>query len=91
MKVIVADTYSFYLHNSKNLKFPKQFRNFKIIWDMREALLAIWEGKITELAIPKLGTPGYDFEDFINKMVKIDQIKIKPKLKYYELNLEKKI
>lgn len=85
MKTIVADTYTFYVKNSKNTKFPKQFRNHKIIWNMREALLALWEGEITELVLPSLGTPGYNFEEFIKQMVEIKQIKKAPLIKYYEL------
>jgi hypothetical protein len=90
LKVIVADIYSFYLHNSKNTKFPKEYRNHKIIWNMRETLLALWEGNITELVLPKLGTPGYDFESFIDDMIKLGQIIKKPNIKYYKLNIMKK-
>ena len=90
MRVIVADTYCFYIHNSRNTQFPKQFRNYKIIWNMREALLELWKGNITEIAIPELGTPGYDFPNFIQDMMEIGQIKSKPKIKYYNLNIIKK-
>lgn len=90
MKVIVADTYIFNIYNSKNVKFPKQYKNHRILWDMREALLAIWEGKLTELAIPEEGTPGYDFPWFINEMVKQKQIESAPKLKYYSMSIVQK-
>lgn len=90
MKTIVADTYTFYVNNSKDVSFPKRFKSHKIIWNLREALLAIWEGKITEIVLPKLGTPGYDFEEFIDSMVKIGQIEIKPKIHYYELEVASK-
>jgi len=90
MRAIIADTYCFYIHNSRNTQFPKQFRNYKIIWDMREALVELWKGNITELAIPELGTPGYDFPGFIKDMVKIGQIKFEPKIKYYKLNITRK-
>ena len=80
MKAIIADTYTFYIHNSRNTQFPREFRNYKIIWNMREALLDIWSGDITELAIPELGTPGYDFPKFIKDMVRIGQIKNEPKI-----------
>lgn len=90
MKAIIADTYTFYVQNSKNTKFPKEFRGHKIIWDMREALLSIWEGNLTEVAIPELGTPGYDFPDFIDKMYEMGQIEKKPKMKYYRLNIVQK-
>ena len=82
MKVIISDIYTFYIHNSKNTRFPKEYKNHKIIWNLREALLAIWEGEITELVIPELSTPGYDFEGFIDDMIRIGQINIKPKIKY---------
>ncbi len=55
---------------------------------MRQALLELWTGNIKEVAIPKLGTPGYDFEEFIDNMVEIGQIKTKPKVKWYELRLD---
>ena len=90
MNIIIADTYAFYIHNSKSVKFPKEFSNHKIIWDMRQALLELWTGKIKEVAIPKLGTPGYDFEDFINKMKEIGQISEPPKIKWYELTVDDK-
>ena len=90
MRVIVADTYCFYIHNSRNTQFPKQFRSYKIIWNMREALLELWKGNITEIAIPELGTPGYDFPNFIQDMMEIGQIKSRPKIKYYNLNIIKK-
>ena len=90
MKIIVADTYTFYIHNSRNTQFPSEFKNHKIIWNMRETLLELWKGKITELVIPKLGTPGYNFPDFIEKMKKIGQITNDPKIKYYNLKIIKK-
>ena len=90
MKVIIADTYTFYIHNSRNTKFPKEYRNHKIIWNMREALLEIWKGEITELVIPELGTPGYDFRSFIEDMVTIGQIKNRPKISEYQLDIVKK-
>ena len=90
MKTIVADIYTFYIHNSKSVSFPKRFRNYKIIWDLREALFAIWEGNITELALPKLGTPGYNFEEFIDNLVAIGQLEERPKIKYYELDIARK-
>ena len=90
MKIIVADTYAFYIHNSKNVRFPKEFKNHKIVWNMREALLELWTGKVTEIVIPKLGTPGYDFPQFIQDMINIGQIKERPKLKEYELRIDKK-
>lgn len=90
MKAIIGDIYTFYIHNSKNTRFPKEFRNYKIIWNLREALLAIWQGEITDLAIPQLGTPGYDFEGFIDDMINMGQIENKPKIKYYTLNIVKK-
>lgn len=90
MKAIIADTYTFYIHNSRNTRFPKEYRNHKIIWNMREALLEIWKGEITELVIPELGTPGYDFPNFVQDMMEIGQIKSRPKFKYYKLNIVKK-
>ena len=90
MKVIIADIYDLYVHNSKNVKFPKEFKNHKIIWNLREALLVLWEGEVTELVIPKLGTPGYDFPDFVKSMMVIGQIKTKPEFKYYEMEITKK-
>jgi len=87
MKIIIADTYELYIFNSKNTVFPKRFRNYKIIWNMREALLELWLGKVKTLAIPEKGTPGYDFENFIDEMVKIGQIKERPKLEYYSFDL----
>jgi hypothetical protein len=90
MKAIVADIYTFYIHNSRNTMFPKRFQNYKIIWSMREALLALWEGSITHLAIPELGTPGYDFPDFVDKLIESGQLKEKPKFEYYQLNITRK-
>lgn len=90
MKVIIADTYMFYIHNSKNTRFPKKYRNYKILWNMRDALFELWSGKIKEIVIPKLGTPGYDFVEFIDCLVTIGQIKEKPKVSYYELDITKK-
>jgi len=90
MKFIIADTYCFYIHNSRNTQFPKEFKNHKIIWNMREALLELWDGEVTELVIPELGTPGYDFLSFSKDMVKMGQIKTEPKIKYYSLNIVKK-
>jgi hypothetical protein len=90
MRTIVADIYTFYINASKDVSFPKRFRNYKIIWDLREALLAIWEGQITELALPEKGTPGYNFEEFIDDMVAIGQIKDKPKIRYYSLEVASK-
>lgn len=90
MKAILADTYNLYIVNSKNTRFPREYKNHKIIWNMREVLLAIWEGNLTELVLPELGTPGYDYEGFIEDMVKQGQVKNRPKLKYYKLNIVKK-
>lgn len=90
MKVIVADTYTFYIHNSRNTKFPKRFKNYKIIWNMREALLEIWGGEVEELAIPEAGTPGYDFPEFAKRMKEMGQIETEPKITYYNLNIVKK-
>lgn len=90
MKAILADTYCFYIHNSRNTQFPKQFRGYKIIWNMREALLELWKGDITELAIPKLGTPGYDFPEFAKNLKEMGQIEAEPKFKYYEMNITRK-
>ena len=90
MRAIIADTYCFYIHNSRNTQFPKQFRNYKIIWNMREALLELWKGTITEIAIPELGTPGYDFPEFIKEMKAMGQIKVEPKITYYNLNIIEK-
>lgn len=87
MKAIIADVYAFYINNSKNVKFPKIYKNYHIIWNLREALLVIWEGNITELAIPEAGTPGYNFEEFIDQMLEQGQIDKKPKLKYYNMNI----
>lgn len=90
MNIIVADTYTFYIHNSRDIKFPRKYRSFKIVWDLRQALLELWTGEVKELALPKLGTPGYDFEEFISNMMKIGQIESKPKISWYELNIAKK-
>ena len=90
MKAIVADTYTFYIHSSRNVSFPKNFRSYKILWDLRDTLFAIWDNEITELALPKLGTPGYDFEEFIDNLIKIGQLESKPKIKYYELEIAEK-
>ena len=90
MKVIVADTYTFYIHNSRNTQFPKRYKGHKIIWNMREALLEIWNGDLEELVIPEEGTPGYDFVEFADKMKEIGQINSVPKFKYYKLNIVKK-
>lgn len=90
MKTIVADIHTFYANNTKDVSFPKRYRNYKIIWDWRETLLAIWEGNITEIVLPKLGTPGYDFVEFIDQMVEIGQLKTKPKIRYYELEVARK-
>lgn len=90
MKVIVADVYALIIHNSKNTQFPKKFRNHKIIWNLREVLLELWKDTITELVIPELGTPGYDFPNFVQDMMEIGQIKIRPKFVYYKLNIIKK-
>ena len=88
MKAIVADVYTLYNYNAA--QFPKKYRGYKIIWNLRDALFEIWDGKLTEIVLPKEGTPGYDFEDFINKMVEIQQINKAPKIKYYELSVPKK-
>lgn len=90
MKVIIADTYMFYIHNSRNTQFPKEFKNHRIIWNMREALLELWKGEITEIVIPELGTPGYDFPKFVQDMIEIGQIINRPKFRYYKLNIIKK-
>ena len=90
MKVIVADVYAFNIYNSNNTVFPKEYKNHKIIWNMREVLLEIWDGKITELVIPELGTPGYDFPNFVQSMIEIGQVKTKPNFKYYKLNIKRK-
>lgn len=90
MKAIVADTYCFYTVNSRNTKFPKEYKNHNIIWDMRQALLDLWKGEITELVLPELGTPGYDFIEYIDSLVKIGQIKKKPTIKYYQFDIVKK-
>ena len=90
MKAIIADIYTFYIHNSRNTQFPKEYRNHKIIWNMREALLEIWAGTLTELVIPEAGTPGYDFPSFVQDMIEIGQITIRPKFKYYNLKVLKK-
>jgi hypothetical protein len=89
MKIIVADIYALYIHNSKNTRFPKEFKKYKIMWNMRDVLLEIWQGKVTEIAVSKLGTPGYDFPDFARNMVEIGQIKNVPKITYYELDIAK--
>jgi hypothetical protein len=91
MKILIADTYSLYNNNPRNVRFPKKYKSYKIIWDLREALLAIWQGDITHLAIPKLGTPGYDYPKFIEDMIKIKQIDSKPKVEYYTVNIVSKI
>lgn len=90
MKAIIADTYLFYVQNSRNTRFPKEFRGHTIIWNMREALLELWKGNITELVIPELGTPGYDFPEYIQSLIKIGQIKNEPRIKYYQLTIVKK-
>jgi hypothetical protein len=90
MKIIIADVYDFYVHNSKNVRFPREYKNHKIIWNLREALLVLWEGKVTELVIPELGTPGYDFPNFVQDMMEIGQIKSRPEFKYYKFNIVKK-
>ena len=90
MKAIIADTYCFGIHNSRNTQFPKKYKGHKIIWDMRGALVEIWYGNLTELVIPELGTPGYDFPEFIKKMKEIGQIKTEPEIKYYSLNIVRK-
>jgi hypothetical protein len=86
MKIIVADTYSLYI-NSKKAQFPVEFKNHKIIWNMRQALLEIWTGNVEEVVIPKEGTPGYDFVEFIEDMITIGQIKDIPEVKYYDLKI----
>ena len=90
MKAIVADQYAFYIHNSRNTQFPKEFKSHRIIWNMRETLLELWKGNITELVMPELGTPGYDLPEFVKEMVKIGQIKKEPTFKYYQLNIIRK-
>lgn len=89
MRVIVADTYNLYLVNSKDAFFPLKYKNYKILWDMRDALFELWEGNVTKLALPELGTPGYDFLEFIDKMVEIGQIEKKPKIEYYQFETKK--
>lgn len=90
MKTIIADVYTFYIHNSKNVSFPKKYKSYKIIWNLRDALFDLWDDQITEIVLPKLGTPGYNFEEFIDRMIELGQIKTKPKIKYYELEIAKK-
>ena len=65
MKVLVADIYDLYVHKSRDVKFPLAYKQYKIIWNMREVLMEIWKGNITHLAVPELGTPGYDFPKFV--------------------------
>lgn len=90
MKVIVADVYSFLTNNPRNVRFPAKYKNYKILWDLRLTLFELWEGKVTHLALPKLGTPGYDFIEFIDKLHKLGQIKNKPKIEYYEPKIKQK-
>ena len=90
MKAIVADIYTFYTVNSRNTRFPKKFRNHHIIWDLRQALLELWKGEITELVLPKLGTPGYDLPEYIDNLIKSGQITKKPTIKYYEFEIIQK-
>jgi len=87
MKVIVGDRYIFYV--AQKAKIPKKFRNYKVIWNLREVLLALWEGDITVLALPKDGTPGYDFPNFVQDMMQIGQIKSRPKFEYYQMTVYK--
>lgn len=77
MKILIPDIYG--LYNNKNIKFPKKFKDFTIIWNLREALLLIANGDITDIAIPKEKLPGYDFGEFIDELFcnkQIDSIEV---------------
>ena len=87
MKAVVVDTYSLYV--CKKAKIPKRFRDYEVIWNFREVLLELWKGEIKVLAIPELGTPGYDFPNFAQDMMEIGQIKSRPKFEYYKMNIYK--
>lgn len=82
MKALILDAYQLKFDPYKKLDYPKKYKDYVKVVDFRDALLAIWQGKIKELAIPK-STPGYDFEDYISKLIKIKQLKTAPKIEYY--------
>jgi len=90
MKIIAADIYELLVVNSRYAKFPKEFRSYKIVWNMRDVLFELWSGEVTDIAIPEKGTPGYDFPNFVQDMMQIGQIKSRPNFKYYNLNIIKK-
>ena len=83
MNLVIVDTYEMNLFNAK---LPRKFsRGYQVAWDLREALLILWEGKVKKLAIPKGPLPGYDYEEFIEQLMKQKQIKQKPKIQYYSM------
>ncbi len=88
MKIVIADIYSFNIHTSKKVLIPKRFKGYEIIWNFREALLELWKGNVTVLAMPELGTPGYDFPNFVQDMMEIGQIKSRPQFEYYKVIIQ---
>lgn len=67
-KIVIVDTLS------SNNKIPNKFKKYIKVWDFREALLYIWTNELSHIAIPNEIIPGYDFIEFIDKMVGIKQI-----------------
>lgn len=82
MKAIVLDAYQLKFDPYKKIDYPKKYKNYIKIVDFRDALLAIWQGKLEEIAIPQI-IPGYNFNEYIDELYKMGQLKTKPKVEYY--------
>jgi len=83
MKAIIADKYEMMVNPKAT--FPAYYKDYVPIWHLRDALYEIWQGEITTLAIPEQNLPGYNFEEFIEKLVKIGQLKSAPKIEHYNM------
>ena len=66
MKILVHDIYEFY---AKNVSFHEKHKDHKVYSNLREVLLEIWTGEVTSLILPEKGTPGYNFEEFIDNII----------------------
>ena len=78
MNIILADVWD--LTKARRENYPK---NYKVIWDPREVLVLIWQGKVNKLYKPREGTPGYDFAAFALKLYDNKGIKKMPDILPY--------
>jgi len=81
MKAILLDYYGLFLNEHKYP--PPSFSDYIVFADPLQAVYALSSGGWTKFAAPIEGTPGYDFEDLLSRMVKNKVIEKAPVVEYY--------